>query len=182
MIRFYIPSVSITGTNLKVIDKTFHYLNDVLRVKKGENVIAFDGTGKEYVCTIDKIHSRCIDLNVTRTFTSQAEPLVEIHLVQSLIKKGHFEFVIQKCTEVGVKKFIPAVTERTVVKLEEGREKSRRLRWKKLAMEAARQCGRGIYPDVGPVVKFKDALKEVKGYDISIIPWEEEKTLTLKQA
>ena len=181
MVRFYISTPTIAGNKLRVADKNFHYLKNVVRIKKGETVSAFNGTGKEYLCTIEEIHSRHIDLNITGTSDCKTEPLVEIHLVQSLIKMGHFEFVIQKCTELGVKKFIPAVTERTVVKLEGEREKHRRLRWQKLVMEAARQCGRGVYPDVEAAVSFKNALKKAKNCDISIIPSEEERHTTLKQ-
>ncbi len=181
MVRLYISSSSIDGTRLRVAGKSFHYLKDVLRIKNGESVSAFDGTGKEYLCAVDGIRSRHVDLNIIRTFNCETEPLVEIHLVQSLIKTGHFEFVIQKCTELGVRKFIPAVTERTIVKLTAEREKNRRMRWQKLAMEAARQCGRGTHPDVEPVMDFKDALKKTKACDISIIPWEEERSLDLKR-
>ena len=180
MIRFYIPSACISKDRLRVAGKSFHYLKNVLRIRNGENVSAFDGTGKEYLCTVDGIHSRHIDLNITRAFNCEAEPPVEIHLVQSLIKMGHFEFVVQKCTELGVRKFIPVVTERTIVKLTAERERNRRLRWQKLAMEAARQCGRAIHPDVEAVIDFKGALKKTGAYDISIIPWEEERTLDLK--
>jgi 16S rRNA (uracil1498-N3)-methyltransferase len=182
MVRFYISSSSIAGVNLRVTGENFHYLKNVLRVEKGESVKAFDGTGKEYLCTVDEIHSHHIEFSITRTLNCETEPVVEIHLVQSLIKMGHFEHVLQKCTELGVRRFIPAVTERTVVKLEGEREKNRRLRWQKLVREAARQCGRGICPDVEPVMDFKDALKSAQSCDISIIPWEEEESLTLGKA
>ncbi len=181
LIRFYVPSSSIAGIKLRVTGENFHYLKNVLRIDRGESVKAFDGTGKEYLCTVDEIRSRHIELNIIQVFKCETEPIVEIHLVQSLIKMGHFEHVLQKCTELGVKRFIPAVTERTVVKLEGEREENRRLRWQKLAKEAARQCGRGICPDVETVMDFEDALKSAQACDVSIIPWEEERASPLKK-
>lgn len=181
MVRFYIRTDDVTGDTLKVTGESFHYLKNVLRVRKGEELKAFDGTGKEYICQVVKVHPRHIDLHITEIFDVDTEPLVEICLVQSLIKAKYFEFAVQKCTELGVKKFIPVVTERTVVRLEGKRAENRRLRWKKIAVEAAKQCGRSFYPEVEPVTGFENALKLAQTQDMSIIPWEEEAVLTLKK-
>ena len=181
MVRFYITPDNIVENALKVTGENSHYLRNVLRVRKGEELRAFDGTGKEYLCQVVKVHPRHVALHIIEIFDVDTEPSVEICLVQGLIKAKHFEFAIQKCTELGVKKFIPVVTERTVVKLKGKRAENRRLRWKKIAVEAAKQCGRSFYPEVEPVTSFGDALKIIQTRDMSIIPWEEEKALTLKK-
>ncbi len=181
MVRFYISPDNIAGDTLKVTDENFHYLKNVLRVRKGEELKAFDGTGKEYLCKVVKVHPRHIALHIAEIFDADTELPVEICLAQSLIKAKHFEFAVQKCTELGVKRFIPVVTERTVVKLKGERAENRRLRWEKIAVEAAKQCGRSFYPEVESVTGFENALKIAQTQDMCIIPWEEETALTLKK-
>ena len=181
MVRFYTTPASIIGNALKVNGESFHYLKNVLCVRKDENVSAFDGTGREYLCIVDRIHSRCMDLRVVQVVNVNREPSVEICLVQSVIKARHFDFVVQKCTELGVKQFVPVITDRTVVRLKGKRAENRRLRWEKVAVEAARQCGRSFYPGIDPVIGFGDALAKVSDQDISIIPWEEETSLSLRE-
>ena len=181
MVRFCIASGDVAGDSVKVDGENFHYLRDVLRVDRGETLIAFDGTGKEYICTVGEINPRHIDLSITQTLKSRTEASVEIHLVQSLIRMNRFTFVLQKCTELGVKRFLPVITERTVVRLKGDKKERCSMRWQKLVREAARQCGRGVYPDIEPVKDLKSALGQSDSCDLSIIPWEEEKSLALKE-
>lgn len=181
MARFYITSSSLVGNKLRVDDENFHYLRNVLRIKKGENISAFDGTGKEYICLVNEIHPRHIDLEIMDVLNVGKEPAVEISIAQSLLKAKYFEIALQKCTELGVKRFIPVITERTVVKLKGERAKNRRLRWGKIVKEAAKQCGRSFYPEVSPVTDFGNALEVARTQDMSIIPWEEETTADLRK-
>ena len=181
MVRFFVTPGSISGGKIEVSGENFHYLKNVLRVRKGESIIAFDGTGNDYLCSLDDINPLCMTLGIKHTFDSRTEASVEIHLAQSLIKMKNFELCIQKCTELGVKRFTPVITERTVIKLEEGKKENRRCRWEKIAAEAAKQCGRSVSPDVRSVVDFKDVLGEMKDFDLGIIPWEEEESLSLRR-
>ncbi len=117
VVRFYTTPDSIVGNTLKVEGENFHYLKNVLRVEEREKLSAFDGTGKEFLCEVREIRPRYIRLHIIQVADVDREPSVEICLAQSLIKAKHFELVMQKCTELGVRRFIPVTTERTVVKL-----------------------------------------------------------------
>ncbi len=181
MKRFYVNPDCVVGDLIKADAENFHYLRTVLRVKEGDELRAFDGRGREYNCVVDEICRRHINLNILDVLEGSTELPVEICLAQCLIKARNFEFVAEKCTELGVRKFLPVVSKRTVVSLTgEGAEK-RRLRWQKIVRESARQCGRMFCPEIAPVMKFSDVLEESKRWDIGIIPWEEERTQNLKK-
>ena len=181
MKRFYVNPDCVAGGRVKADAENFHYLKTVLRVKEGDKLRAFDGRGREYDCVVDKICRRHINLNILDVLDNGMELPVEICLAQCLIKAGNFEFVVEKCTELGVKKFLPVISERTVVRLSGERAERRRLRWQKIAKESAKQCGGVCCPEIAPVMKFSDVLEESKAWDISIIPWEEERTQNLKE-
>ena len=90
------------------------------------------------------------------------------------------ELIIQKCTELGVAEIIPVLTERTVVKLEEGKREKRRQRWEKIAQEASKQCQRSTVPRIGEICTWSQYLSKVDNSEAILVLWENEKTLGLK--
>ena len=90
------------------------------------------------------------------------------------------ELVIQKCIEIGVDRIVPVITENTVVKIGEKAEK-KNSRWNKIAEAAAKQCGRGKIPHIDKIITFKEAVKHSKQFDSSIIPYENERDISIKE-
>ena len=90
------------------------------------------------------------------------------------------DLTIQKSVELGVSKIVPVFSERCVVKQEKKSNKTDR--WQKIALEAARQSGRGIVPEVAEALTFDQALQDSKNRQFTLFPWEEEHGMTLKQA
>ena len=88
------------------------------------------------------------------------------------------ELIIQKAVELGVYEIIPVSTKRTVVKLNEKKEKSKIERYNKISESAAKQSKRSIIPEVKGVMTFKDALKYASEFDINLIPYENYKDMT----
>jgi len=86
------------------------------------------------------------------------------------------DLIIQKCTELGVAKIIPTLSERSVAKAEKLE------RWQKIAKESSEQSGRAIIPEISQLTKFTEVLNYKGQYNLALIPWELEKTKTLKQA
>ena len=97
---------------------------------------------------------------------------VKISLYQALPKGDKLELVIQKAVELGVSEVIPVRTARCVVKVEGVRADKKLERWKKLSMEAAKQSGRGMVPDVLPVMDFNEAIKRARKSEYMVIPYE----------
>jgi len=109
------------------------------------------------------------------------EPPIEITLVQGLPKSDKMDFIVQKVTELGVKRIIPVITQRTIIRLGKEKAQVRRIRWQRIALEAAKQSGRAIIPEVREVIPFIQALNNLNGESLNLIPWEEETSTSLKE-
>mgnify|MGYP002403718807 CR=1 FL=1 len=101
-------------------------------------------------------------------------------MLQGIAKGDKMDFIIQKCTELGIRRIIPVVTKRTVVQLTQEKAKKRQERWQRIAEETAKQSQRGLIPEVKEVTPLEEALKDL-GDQPLLIPWEEEKVQTMKE-
>ena len=143
----------------KILVSDLELLNqwrNVLRLKVGEEVILSDGNLNEVRGKILKLSSDMAFVQVLEKWKNEAEPEIELTLYLSLLKKENFEWAAEKVTEIGVRKIIPIITERTV-KMNLNKE-----RLQKIVREAAEQSGRGLVPEIHEVVKFEEALEEAK--------------------
>lgn len=132
---------------------------NVLRHRPGDRIIVCDGFGNDYVCEITEITKKSVSARIISIEPNRAEPLTKITLYQSLLKLDKMETVIQKCVELGVNKIIPVETEFSVARLENPAHK--RDRWQKISKAAAKQCGRGIIPEISLPVKLAEALSDL---------------------
>ena len=150
-------------------DKTFHlagpeafHIVKVLRCQPGQSLVLFDGQGGRFAGVIDKVGA---DGSVTGTLTgtlhdSEARPAVEIVLHQGLLKASHWDWLLEKATELGVSVIVPVLTPRTVVLLHEAeRAKAKAERWGRVIMAAAKQCGIAKLPELREPAEFRDAIK-----------------------
>ncbi len=159
-----------------------HYLISVLRLNFGEMIKFVDSTGDEvlaeFIGQSGKNEARFV---VGSRQRNSSEPLCKVTLFQSVSKGERMDLTIQKSVELGVDKIVPVFSERCVVS--RGKDFSSKVeRWQKIALEAARQSGRGKVPMVSMPMDLKEAVIEAKSYDLRLIPWEEEHGVTLKQA
>ena len=161
-----------------------HYISQVLRMRSGEELTVVLKDGIEALCEVDTITKNEVTLRVKETKQSVSESPLNITLYQSVSKGERMELTIQKCVELGVSRIVPVFSSRCVVRPDEPKkQKAKTERWQKIALEAARQSGRGIVPTVGEPVLFAAATESAgKDSDVVLFPWEEEHGLTLKQA
>ena len=177
MHRFFIPPDWIEEGRVSIRGRQVHQLRDVLRLKAGDHIAVLDDTGKEYDVRLDAVdRGRVSGMVIGTRWIPQ--PRARITLYQALLKAGRFEFVIQKCTELGVAAFVPVICQRCVIKDEVG--ENRRERWRRIALEAAEQSRRGRVPEIGEMVPFAQACRFAAG--LSLLPWEEEKQVGLRAA
>jgi len=148
--RFHVPDVLKSGTTIALDAEERHHAR-VLRVREGEEVEVFDALGKNYLARFESAES----IAILRE-TENREPRTENHLAISIIQPEKFEFVLQKGTELGVRSFIPLITDRIEVRIERLRGKEER--WKKIVLEAVKQSGRSQIPSIEPAMKFDDAI------------------------
>lgn len=168
MRRFYVPPPALAEDRFELDPALAHRLARVLRLRTGEEIALFDGSGAEARVRLDDIGDRRVAVCVLERYGAPAEPHVKLHLYQSITKGERFDWLLEKGTEIGVARFVPIVAARAVVKTGEG---NRLDRWRRIAVEAAEQCGRGAVPVVEPPVAFSHALAAAPG--VVLFPYED---------
>jgi 16S rRNA (uracil1498-N3)-methyltransferase len=152
----------------------------VLRLGEGAVLQVADGTGMEYEGSIVERGKDFIKLSIIEQYYKCNEPKVEVTLLQGIPKGDKMELIIQKCTELGVKKFVPVACQRSVVRLSPEKAKNKQIRWQRICEEAAKQSKRSIIPQVSQVCNLAQALNDIHQDEVLLIPWEEEKANSLK--
>ncbi|UCF43836.1 MAG: 16S rRNA (uracil(1498)-N(3))-methyltransferase [Planctomycetota bacterium] len=165
--RFFVLPERIRGEEV-VLAEQAHQIRDVLRLKAGERIIVLDNKGREYEVELTEVRKDEARGQVVEEREATGEPGVRITLYQSLLAREKFEWVLQKCTEVGAARFVPVVTERSVVR-DSGIKASRLGRWRRIIQEAGEQSHRGRLPELAAPVKFEDAVRGLEGFDMSLI-------------
>ena len=148
--RFYASPDDITASAIALsVDET-HHLTHVLRVTPGEQVFVFDGSGHEYECTFRGIKDARAHLELTEALSDVVESPLQLTLAQALAKGEKFDFIIQKATELGVSRIAPLITRNADVKLDEHLIERRLERWRRISLEALKQCGRRQLVEITP--------------------------------
>jgi 16S rRNA (uracil1498-N3)-methyltransferase len=173
--RFFVPPGSLRARHVTLGPDMAHRLGRVLRLRAGDRVILTEGGIHEYEVQITAVSGNALTANVVAERPPPPEPEVEITLYQSLIRANRFDLALEKGTEIGVARFVPLVTARSLSQENadaRGAEPSatRADRWRRLITEAAEQCGRGRLPVVEQPRQFEEALSTAPG--IKLLPWE----------
>jgi 16S rRNA (uracil1498-N3)-methyltransferase len=162
MQRFFVNRQCIDHESIILEGDIVHQIRDVLRLQSGERIVVFDNDGLEYTVTLDTVDKNQIKGTICNTRKSIV-PDIKITLYQALLKSDHFEFVLQKCTEIGISVFVPVVCERCIAR----KPSSNKLeRWEKIIKEATEQSGRGVLPALKPAALFDDACHSVEGLSL----------------
>lgn len=182
MSTFYIKNEQKAENIIKIIGKDVRHIKNVLRYSVGDTLKVCDEGGIKYLTKILKYTENNEVLCEIQSIDSQkSETSYSITLLQGLPKSDKMEFIIQKGTELGVQEFVPVEMERSVVKLDDKNTAKKLERWNKIALEASKQCSRQKVPTVSEVINFQNIIENIRKYDIVLVPYENEKTQTLKQ-
>jgi 16S rRNA (uracil1498-N3)-methyltransferase len=173
MNRFFVSKDSFHGDKVVLGKEHAHQIRSVLRMSAGDRIVILDNQGGEYdVVLIGIRHDEAIG-EVTQKRQATGEPSVQITLFQSLLTREKFEFVLQKCTEVGVSRFAPVITQRTLVR-ETAVKPDKLDRWQRIITEAAEQSHRGLIPDLLPPLSFEKAVQELSSFEKCLIACEKQ--------
>lgn len=151
--RFYLPETELAQEFWLKDPHLLHQWTKVLRFRPGQEVVLFDGVQHDKLYKIEEITSKEAKL-IHVTDYVRKQPSKEIYLFWSLLKKDKNDWVLQKCTEIGVSHFVPLLAERsekTGFKLE---------RAQKIIIEAAEQCGRSDIPSLRSPLKVAKAIEQ----------------------
>ena len=170
MPRFFTQDITemggcITGEDAKHIAK-------VLRMKVGDELTVCDTKGRDYDCMIEEIGAGEVRLKVLSVAPSQSEPDVRVHLYQAMPKADKMETIIQKAVELGAASITPVMTRRCVSRPDAKSMDKKLVRYNRIALEAAKQCGRGVVPPVRPLLELPQARGQMQRTGCPILFYE----------
>lgn len=153
-----------------------HQIGRVLRLAVGEQLVVLDNAGWQYAAELAEVGRRATAV-LRHKRPAANEPTLHLTLYQALLKRDNFEWALQKGTEVGVSRFVPLLTARTVAQPSHKPD-----RWERILTESAEQCRRGLIPELGAPLRLADAWGQTAMADIALLPWEGAGGLTVKAA
>jgi 16S rRNA (uracil1498-N3)-methyltransferase len=153
----------IAGNSITLLDKEIaHRLHSVLRMKAGQRFYLFDPSGIEVLAEITSIDGKHVSVGFVNNISRNTKPKRTLNLYCSLFKKQRFEWMLEKCTEVGVFEFHPVISEHALIKEFVGKSAAENLRWQKILISAAEQSEHTFVPKLYTAISLSQALDEAK--------------------
>ncbi len=146
--RLYLPPPLAPDREFLVEGERAHYLRTVLRLRRGTELIVFDGQGGEYEAQIMAVDRRCVSLQTGAWHDREVEPSLITCLAVGIAKGERMDWAVQKAVELGVSAVFPLLTEFCNVRLAADRAEHKRAHWQKIAIAACEQSGRNTIPKI----------------------------------
>jgi len=160
--RFYCPFALTDAVQVNLSPTAAHHAAKVLRLRRGDRVVLFDGTGGEYEASIHWVERNEVVVDVGRHLTVEREAPLSLCLAQGLATGDKMDDTLQKAVQMGAARFQPLATRKSVVRLTEERGARRQQHWESVAIHACEQCGRNRLPEVSPVEDCETWLAAVQ--------------------
>lgn len=181
MPKFFVSKSQIENQKAVITGADVNHLTRVLRAKPGDSLLLCDGEGSDYSARILSFSKEQVEAEILKVFPCPNEPQVLVTLYQGLPKQGKMEWIIEKCTEMGISRIVPVQMERSVVKLTDSQAEKKLERWRKTAEAAAKQCGRGRIPEVSMPVSLPKLVQSSLP-SFLLLPYEEERARPIRSA
>ncbi len=174
--RYFCENLKPTLQNIEITGETAHHLSTVLRAKCNDKIILCDGNGHDYDAIITKIEKNSIHMAINTCVKSVSEPSVAVNIYVGYPKQDKLENIVQKATELGAVSITPFYSKNCVAKQKNGdKDDKKTQRLAKIALEAAKQSGRSIIPQVNKPLSFNEMLIEATKNDIALFCYEVDK-------
>jgi len=180
MHRFFLDPSTILGNTVEFPASTSRQIFRVLHLAAGDLCLVLDNQGYERTVKLSIVNSAEVKGDVLETHPA-IEPVVKVEMLLSLTQREKFEWMLQKCTEIGVSSFQPVISRRSLVQSKED-SLAKYDRWNAILKEAAEQSGRGRIPVLLPPLTLVEACRQAASKDaLCLVPWENEPETSLKQ-
>jgi len=153
------------------------HIKNVLRLGSGDHLGIFDGAGGGYEARITELTSTGVEVMVTAKCAEKSAPKIHLEILQALLKDRKMDGMVRQLTELGVSRFVPFISSRSIPKLDKKRIHARTQRWEKITKESLKQCRRGYTMEIQDVIPFQTMLDHVAHSDLALVFWEEATTL-----
>ena len=179
MPRFFVDGPPEDGM-LVLRGEDAHHAGRVLRLRPGEAVTLCDGRGTDYDCTVETVEKDAVACRVLDSHPADTEPKQRLTLCMALPKGDKMEFIVQKAVELGASEIVPYLSKNCVSR--PGKTDKKVERWRKIASEAAKQCGRGVLPAVHEVLPVAEAFARAAQSETALFLYENENKTGLRDA
>jgi 16S rRNA (uracil1498-N3)-methyltransferase len=158
--RVYVEARLIPGSLVELPPDTASHLAKVLRARSGDELILFNGDGREFTGAIEAVRGSRVSASVGDSRPVDRESPLAITLVQCVPRGDRMDFIVQKATELGVARIVPVLSQRSVVRLDKAQAESKAIHWRAVAVSACEQCGRNRLPAIDAAQPLLNYLGE----------------------
>ncbi len=180
MHRFFVPPEKIVENRAYFEKDETRHIEKVLRMKDGDRITLFDGTGAEYTAVLMGRRDNILTAEIEQVHYKADNPPVKLSLMQGIAKGDKMDTIIQKAVEIGVSSIYPVTCERTVVRVSGDRAATKVVRWQQIAREACKQCRRNTIPEIHPITAYSEIFHYIQDNPL-IMLYEDEKEAGLKK-
>lgn len=180
-IRTYVESPLAVATELELPPAAIEHVVRVLRLAAGAALTLFNGDGNDYAATLLSVGRSAARVRVDAAAPNPGESPLAVTLAQALARGDKMDLVVQKATELGVRRIVPLVTERSEVRLDAARAGKRHAHWRAVATSACEQCGRARVPEIlpaTPLATWLASLGDDAALRLALLP---DATTTLRE-
>lgn len=179
--RFFDDFELLEGNTVVIGGESAQHISRSLRMKSGEKIIVCDGSEKEYECVLDAFTSDTVTAKIVDVCRNVSEPTYKAIVYQACPKSDKMDTIIQKAVELGAHGIVCFLSDRCIARYDEKGFEKKCARWQKIALEAAKQSGRGYVPFVRWLPDLKSVITEIKECGNGFMCYEDEEALTLKE-
>jgi len=148
--RVFVEGALNPGSLVELPRDTGAHLAKVLRARSGDEIVLFNGDGREFTGAIEAVSGLRVSASITVARSVDRESPFQLTLVQCVPRGDRMDFIVQKATELGVVRIVPVLSQRSVVRLDATQAASKQAHWRAVAVSACEQCGRNLLPGVEP--------------------------------
>lgn len=172
--RLYVPDGLAAGKRLELQEDVAHYVRTVLRLKKGQEIILFNGQGGEYLGRFDEVSRKHVTVDVLEFFERSVESSLKVVFGMGISRGDRMDWAVQKAVELGVNSMTPLITERCVIRFKDDDKKRQRLQhWRAIAQHAAEQSGRTLVPEMPEIDELNNWVERQHGLRVFLDPFAE---------
>lgn len=182
MPRFFVSPEQIGEKTLHLAGKDAWHIARALRMAVGQEITVSNMQGERFVCRLAEIRDEHVTADILAREPDAAEPPFAATLYQALPKGDKMGEIVEKAVECGVARIVPVLSARCVSRPDAKSFAAKRARWQKIAESAAKQSGRGIIPEIAPLVSLDAAVAELARADVALLCYEGERTTSLGAA
>ena len=166
---FFIDPSAATNSLVAIQQSEAHHIKNVLRLKPGDRIKLFDGTGFEYEAVIKEMSGAKVDVEIRNRIRATLRSGAQITVAQAFLKEKKMDDLVRKLCELGVAKWVPFFSQRSIARPDASRLAGRTRRWHRIAAEALKQCRRADLPEIAGPLSFEEVLDFSEICDLTLL-------------